>query len=141
MTNTPMFQVEIQVSFGHCDAAGIVFYPNFFRWFDRCFHTYLLHHHAGHAAVCQKLGARGIGLMKVDASFRSPALDGDVLILEMVVADWHERSVRLNYTGRVDGRVVVQGEELRGVFVPDGARIKAAPVAALRAMIEGDGHV
>ena len=27
---------RIRVDWGHCDPAGIVFYPNYFRWFDQC---------------------------------------------------------------------------------------------------------
>ena len=42
MENTsPDHSLSVGVSFGDCDPAGIVFYPNFFRWFDRCFHHFL----------------------------------------------------------------------------------------------------
>jgi 4-hydroxybenzoyl-CoA thioesterase len=35
------FKTDVTVSFGHCDPAEIVFYPNFFRWFDAAFHSFL----------------------------------------------------------------------------------------------------
>ncbi|WP_213545710.1 acyl-CoA thioesterase [Vannielia litorea] len=131
------FTLDVDISFGHCDAAGIVYYPNYFRWFDRCFHTFLKERHGGHAALCQRLGARGIGLISADARFRSPALDGDVLRLEMRVGDWGRKSLRLDYRGSVGERLVIEGEELRGVFVDDGGRIRAGDVAPLREVIGG----
>jgi acyl-CoA thioester hydrolase len=33
--------IEFPVEFGETDTAGIVFYPNYFRWFDRATHTLL----------------------------------------------------------------------------------------------------
>ncbi|ANP90930.1 hypothetical protein BMW22_27065 (plasmid) [Rhizobium leguminosarum] len=53
-----------KVKFGDCDAAGIVFYPNYFAWFDPTFHSWLLPH-GGHGALVTRLGAIGIGLMQV----------------------------------------------------------------------------
>lgn len=32
---------DFDITFGDCDPAGIVFYPNAFRWMDAGFHTLL----------------------------------------------------------------------------------------------------
>lgn len=136
MPQTPLFHIDVQISFGHCDAAGIVFYPNYFRWFDRCFHTFLLTHHGGHAALCKSLDARGIGLMSVDADFRSPGLDGDVFTLELTGIDWAERALTASYRGRIGERTLIEGHETRGVFGTRDGRLTALPTAPLRAMIE-----
>ncbi len=138
---TPFHQIEVQIGFGHCDAAGIVHYPNYFRWFDQCFHRFLHAGHGGHADLCARLGAQGLGLIKADSSFRSPGLDGDVLRVEMDAPEWGERNFRLVYRGIVADRLVVEGVELRGVFGEAGGRLTALPVARLRAIIEdgGDG--
>lgn len=140
MAETPLFQIDVQISFGHCDAAGIVFYPNFFRWFDRCFHTFLLERHGGHAALCRQLGARGIGLMNADADFRSPGLDGDLFTLDLGPIDWANRSLTVPYTGRIGDRVLVEGYETRGIFAEREGRLTAAPTDQLRALIEGADH-
>jgi len=60
-----------RVFFGDCDPAGIVFYPNIFSWFDRAFHM-LLDPLGGHAAVCKRLDALGMGVMDAKAQFRRP---------------------------------------------------------------------
>ncbi len=132
-----LFTLDVDISFGHCDAAGIVYYPNYFRWMDRCFHSFLKARHGGHAALCQRLGARGLGLISADARFRSPGLDGDVLRLKMVLGEWGRKSLRVDYRGTVGDRLVIEGEEVRGVFVEADGRIRAGDVAPLREVIGG----
>jgi acyl-CoA thioesterase FadM len=137
MAETALFDIDVQISFGHCDAAGIVFYPNYFRWFDRCFHTYLLERHGGHAALCRTLEARGIGLMHADADFRSPGLDGDLFTLEIAGIEWAARSLTVRYVGRKGDRILVEGYETRGIFAEREGRLTAAPTDALREILEG----
>ena len=132
----PDFSMDIQISFGHCDPAGIVFYPNYFRWFDRCFHTYLLKTAGGHRRLCRELDAKGIGLMDVRANFVSPALDGDMMTLDMTIRDWGHKSLTLGYLGRVCARAVVEGTELRGMFVMRDGRLRAGEMAPLRALLD-----
>ena len=126
----------IPVSFGDCDPAGIVYYPNHFRWFDATFHALLFRHGSGHAAICAGLGAIGLGLIDVGATFRSPAVDGDRLDLAARIVEWNARTFRLAYRGLIGGRLVVEGFELRGVFLRDGERLRAGEVAPLRAILE-----
>ncbi|MEC7760394.1 MAG: acyl-CoA thioesterase [Pseudomonadota bacterium] len=140
MTETPLFSIDVQISFGHCDAAGIVFYPNYFRWFDRCFHTFLKERHGGHAALCRQLDARGLGLMHADADFKSPGLDGDVFTLELGTIQWAKRSLTAPYTARIGDRILVEGYETRGIFAERDGRLTAAPTEPLREIFEGSGH-
>lgn len=134
--SNPDFSMDIQISFGHCDPAGIVFYPNYFRWFDRCFHTYLLKTAGGHRRLCRKLDAKGIGLMDVRANFTSPAMDGDLMTLDMTIRDWGHKSLTLGYLGRIGDRAVVEGTEVRGMFVTRDGRLRAGEMAPLRALLD-----
>lgn len=133
----PDFTLDIPVSFGHCDPAGIVFYPNYFRWFDRCFHSFLQARACGHKALCARLGARGIGLMDVGASFPAPAAEGDVIALHLWLERWGNRSLRLAYEGRVEARAVVTGHEVRGLFQDRDGIMRAGDMAPLRAALQG----
>lgn len=133
---TSAFTLPVSVSFGHCDPAEIVYYPNYFRWFDRCFHTFLAERAGGHRAICAALGAKGIGLIDLGANFPSPTTEGDELMLSMSIEEWGRKTLRLRYEGRVDDRVVVQGHELRGLFVMRDGKMRAAEVAPLREMLE-----
>jgi len=127
---------SIPVSFGDCDPAGIVYYPNHFRWFDATFHALLFSWGRGHAATCAELGAIGLGLIDVGGTFRSPAVNGDRLDLVARIVEWRARTFRIAYEGRVGERLVVEGHELRGVFMRDGERLRAGDVAPLRAILE-----
>ena len=122
----------IRVSFGDCDPAGIVYYPNHFRWFDATFHA-LLQRFGGHAAVSRKLGSIGIGLIEVGGAFRAPAEDGDALVLTARLVEWREKTLRIAYEGRIDDRLTVEGFEVRGLFTRENGRLRAGRMAPLRA--------
>ena len=135
MTDTPLHQTTRRVSFGHCDPAGIVYYPNLFRWVDETFHDHL-DRFGGHAAVCKRLGSVGLGLIDVSAAFRTPMAEGDRLTIEMRVSRWGGRSLTLDYLGRVGARRAFEATEVRGVFIRDGERLTAGETAPLRAIID-----
>ena len=131
------FERKIEVQFGDCDPAGLVFYPNFFAWFDGTYHAYLKHLGLPHAELCTGLEAVGTGLMDVGARFKSPATDGDMLRIQMTIAEWEERSFKADYNVTAGERPVLEGYEVRGLFQRRDGVLKAAPVAPLRALLEG----
>lgn len=126
---------EVKISFGDCDPAGIVFYPNTFRWMDATFHDFL-RQHGGHAAICADLGATGIGLVDAGAQFRSPMLDGNLLALHMDIAEWGKRTISLSYRGMVGTRLAFEGREVRCLFTPSDKGIVAGDMGLLKARIE-----
>jgi len=128
-------QTLVEVSFGDCDPAGIVFYPNFFAWMDRAFHDYL-RPLGGHAKVCSELGAVGIGVIKAEAQFRRPVRDGDALRMACEVREWGPKSLTLEHTGTVGDEIVLRGIEQRGVFCRSDNGMFAAQTAQLRQMVE-----
>ena len=135
----PLHLLNYAVTFGDCDPAGIVFYPNFPRWFDRTFHDWL-RRFGGHAAVCRRLGAKGIGVVSVEARFATPALDGDLLRIGLSVATWDARTVTLGYEVTCGDRAVATARETRGVFVEAEGRTRLAGTAGLREIVNsGEG--
>lgn len=133
----PLYQWTYTIGFGDCDPAGIVFYPNYLRWFDATFHGLLRSRGKRHQDFCAEHGLVGTGLMDVGATFRSPGRDGDALTLSVWADDWRDKAVRFAYRGTVGERLLVEGYELRGMFVRDGDRLKLGPVAPLKAFLEG----
>ena len=131
-----LYRQEFAISFGDCDPAGIVFYPNFHRWMDATFHGFLRARSIGHAALCRRLDAVGLGLMETGLRFRAPGQDGDQLDFAIEGIDWSARSYRIGYRASVGERLLAEGFETRGLFRrdPDG-RLRAAPVAPLRAIL------
>lgn len=133
-----VFEFPVTVSFGDCDPAGIVYYPNYFRWMDNCFHAYLQELAGGHRAVCEKLGAVGLGLMNADQSFRAPAREGDKILYLINEIKWSGRSYKLDYTVWSGNLLVLEGHETRGVFVLSDGRMRAGDTAPLKKLLATD---
>ena len=136
---TDLLPFRHQITFGDCDPARIVFYPNIFRWMDAAFHSTLATM-GGHAAICRRLDAMGLGLMDATCAFREPMRDGDHVELCPTIKRWGERSLTVDYRGTVDGRVSFTGREVRGIFRETSSGLTTAPILALRAIFEEAGY-
>lgn len=132
----PVFAKGYDISFGDCDPAGIVFYPNYFRWMDATFHAFLNARAGGHAVVCAALNARGLGLMEARLSFRAPAGQGDPIEYRIEGIEWANRSFDVAYAAWSGDRMILEGLERRGVFVDRDDRMAAAEVAPLRELLD-----
>jgi 4-hydroxybenzoyl-CoA thioesterase len=135
----------VTVQWGDCDPAGIVYYPNFFHYFDQA--TWHLFRGIGVTlpVMQTRYGAVGVPLVEVQAHFKVPCWPGDTLEIESWVSEWTERTFTISHVVRKDGRVHLEGREVRfwGVRHPeDPARLKAVPVpgdvrGALEAKVPG----
>lgn len=130
-----MFETTHPVTWGDCDPAGILFYPNHFRFMDATFQAWLRSLGLDQAALRERLGAVGTGLLGADATFRAPLRDGDALRHELTVAGWERRTVRLAYRGFAGDALAVEGSETRGLFVPGGEGLRLAEIAPLRELL------
>jgi 4-hydroxybenzoyl-CoA thioesterase len=133
----------IHVDWGHCDPAGIVFYPNYFRWFDEC--TTALFENAGVPLpqLYRAHGLRGFPLLDARAKFSAASGFGDRLDCESSVSEWSDKTLKIRHHFRRDGSLMVDGWELRVCAVPhpeDPQRIKAAPIPdTVRNRLGGEG--
>lgn len=133
-----VFSATYRVSFGDCDPAGIVFYPNLFAWLDRTFHSFLAENAGGHAALCAQLDAKGIGLTDAACSFRAPVTEGDALTIAITAISWDSRTFTLAYEGLVDGKPHFKGSETRALFIQSDGRLKAGDLSGLRSILSAD---
>ncbi|HZB93856.1 MAG TPA: acyl-CoA thioesterase [Stellaceae bacterium] len=133
----------IRVEWGDCDPAGIVFYPNYFRWFDAA--TAALFESAGLPLpqLYREHGLKGFPLLEAKASFSGSSAFGDALECESDIADWAQKTFTVRHRLRRQGALLVEGSELRVCAIPhpdDPARIKAAPIPAIvRERLGGGG--
>ncbi len=119
------------MDWGHCDPAGIVFYPNYFRWFDEC--TSALFESAGLPLpkLYREHGLKGFPLLDARASFAASASFGDDLDAESSVVEWNAKTLKIHHRFLRGATLAVEGWELRICVVPhpeDAARIKSAPI-------------
>jgi 4-hydroxybenzoyl-CoA thioesterase len=132
---------RLRVAFGDCDPAQIVFYANYFKWFDTAALEFF--RACGVPSWRELEASRGIigaPLVNASARFVSPASYGDDLDVETSVADWRRTSFVMKHTIRRGDTLIVEGEETRVFAMHDtevAGRIKAIAIPAdLRALCE-----
>jgi 4-hydroxybenzoyl-CoA thioesterase len=115
----------IAIEFGDCDPARIVYYPNYFRWFDQGTH----HLFAEAGFPLPRLAAeRGLTIPLVGASaeFKGPAVWGDRIVVESRVTRWGGKSFDIEHlvTHADTGAVIAEGSETRVCVALDPADTK-----------------
>jgi YbgC/YbaW family acyl-CoA thioester hydrolase len=122
------FERSLTVEWGDCDEAGIVFYPNYFYWFDCTFHAYMRSLGLSQRELRSRYGAV-MPLVDVGAKFRSPVRYDDELVIKAEVEEWPERRMRLRYVAQCGERIVATGFEVRAwALLHEDGGLKGAPV-------------
>ena len=116
-----------RVRFGETDAAGIVFYPTFFAWFDAGMSGLL------RAAAGPLLGAEGrprwpVPIVESGARFVRPLYYDDPIVIRSTVVELGESSLRVEHVVLRDDVEVARGFEVRVLICYDGGRIAARPL-------------
>ena len=105
--------IHYRVQWGDTDAAGIVFYPNYFRWFD---HAGLEFLRALGLALEMLMSQHQIILPIIDAGcrFHRPARYSDLLTIETTITEMRARTFRFEYRVFCAGEITGIGYEVRG---------------------------
>jgi 4-hydroxybenzoyl-CoA thioesterase len=120
---------KITVEFGDCDPAGIVFYPNFFRWMDAAsLHFFRAMGIPSWRELEAKSGIIGTPIVDVFARFLRTASYGDAIDVETTICEWRGKSFVFSHVIRRGGDILVEGQEVR-IFArrhpEDATRIQA----------------
>ena len=125
-TNT----TRVEIQFGDCDPAGIVYYPNYFRFFDNA--TAALVSAAlgmNKRAWLEAYGIAGIPMVDTGANFVRPARFGDVVEIVSQITELGRSSFSVRHVLSNGGEVAVEASEKRVWVVKDAAgNIKSAPL-------------
>ena len=117
------------VEWADCDAAGIVFYPNYFRWMDGAFHAMTRSIGFDQQTLTDQYGVSGVPLVHAECDFRAPAHCHDDLLVALAVTRLSQTTISLSYTFSNGGEKIAEGFETR-VFVrrgEDGVEKTAIP--------------
>lgn len=124
--------LEVHVEFGHCDPAGIVWYPNFYEWFDAASHRLAERRGAGlHALRAQ--GYVGLPLMQTGSTYHRPVSFGDDVRVLSQVSGFERKSMRVEHRVMRGDELMLEGFEVRflGEPHPDHpGRLRAAVIPA-----------
>jgi 4-hydroxybenzoyl-CoA thioesterase len=103
---------EHRVEWGETDAAGIVFYPNYFRWFDQATHE--LFRNLGIPLEPMAREERsGPIIIEARCQLVAPLFYDDVVQIEACIAELRTRAFRVEYVVRRGEQIVATGYEVR----------------------------
>jgi len=124
-------QYRRRVEWGDCDPALIVFYPNYFAWFDEA--NWRLFAAAGFSPEVLKAqyGFAGFPIGEAKAKFTGPSRFFDEVVIESHVAIWRDKSFDVVHRIKNGDVPVVEGMETRiwcGPHPDHPGRLKAQPV-------------
>jgi len=121
----------VSVEFGDCDPAGIVYFPNFFRWMDGASRHWFVVRGVPTWRECEaRWGVIGTPIVDAHSTFMKPAMYGERLAIETEVTEWRRSSFVQRHRIWRGSDLLVEGTEVR-VFAArgeGGVGIKAVPV-------------
>lgn len=130
MSRSHVYSVNVQ--FGDCDPAGIVFFPNFSRWMDEASLAFFMA--CGVPPWRELVKTRGIigtPLIEIHTTFIRPATYGQTIQVHTTVQEWNAKTFRHRHLVKRGDELLCEGTELRAFCIrhpEDPDRIKAIPV-------------
>ena len=123
---------DVEIEWGDCDAAGIVFYPRYFAMFDAST-AYLLEKALGMKKIAwtKKYGIVGIPMVDTGAKFLVPSRYGDVITIETSISHIGRSSFDVAHRVFKGDTLAIEAQEKRvwtGRDPEDPSRIKAVAI-------------
>lgn len=126
-------ETTVPVRWGDVDAAGIVFYPRFFEWYDLGCEALFAALGLPWPELFPRHGIVGVPIVESGSRFVSPARYGDTLTIRSRVAWVKDRTFRMEHEIAVGDRLCATGFEVRAWVkrpAAPGERLEAAPLPA-----------
>jgi 4-hydroxybenzoyl-CoA thioesterase len=130
MSKTVTYAVD--VLFGDCDPAGIVFFPNFSKWMDASSLNFFMQ--CGVPPWRELIHTRGIigtPLLEINTRFLRPATYGQTIHIDTSVIEWGNKVFTHRHVVRRGEDILCEGTEKRAFCIrhpDDPNRIKAIGV-------------
>lgn len=124
---------EVQIEWGDCDPAGIVYFPRYFAFFDNC--TAGLFQAAGLPKweMVKRFGIIGIPMVDTRAKFSIPSKWGERIVIESRISKWGRSSFDVEHRTFKGDALAIEAWETRVWAAPhpdDPDRIKGMPIPA-----------
>ena len=112
------FTSEITVEWAHCDAAGIVFYPNFYIWFDQGTERLFSANGLSYAELDRDFGIDGMPLLETGTTYSNACKLGAELTIASWVDAWEGKTFVVKHRiTHADGTLALEGFERRIMVV------------------------
>ncbi len=123
---------EIRIEWGDCDPADIVYFPNYFRWFDNNILEHFENAGLPKKVFLQRYNLVGFPLVDTRAQFHIPSSYGDRVTIETSIPQFGRSSFQIEHKLLRGKDVAVESQEKR-VLVgrdPDTGKLRSVPVPA-----------
>ena len=103
---------SFKVKWGDTDAAGIVFYPNFYKWMDEATHEFF----AAIGLPTSTLYAEqqvSVPLLEANCQFKSPLFFEDHVTVRSTVVELHQKVFKISHRFFKGEKIVAEGYEVR----------------------------
>jgi 4-hydroxybenzoyl-CoA thioesterase len=121
----------VVVHWGDTDPAQIVFYPNYFEWFDQSTRLFFDSVGLDWDSLGRKYGIAGLPIIEAKARFIAPSMFRDEIVVETHISKWSDKTFELSHAVLNRGVRAVEGYEIR-VWAQkrpdDPSRLKAVPI-------------
>jgi len=132
---------DISVVWSDCDPADIVYYPNYFAWFDAGAHRLFDSVGLSMAVLRSEYGLVGLPIVDARANFMLPSSHGESLKVESSIAEISKKSLKVAHRIFKKGDLAVEGYEVRiwaKRHPDDPDRLKTYPIPdTVRALLTG----
>ena len=116
------YRHPVKVHWGDLDPARIVFYPNYFAWFDQSAQLLFVSAGLGWETLTGKHGVVGLPIVEAKARFLAPCKYHDEILVESRVTRWNEKTFEISHTVLNGATRAVEGYEIRAWCKPDPDR-------------------
>jgi acyl-CoA thioester hydrolase len=125
-------EIELLVNWGDTDKAGIIYYPNYFKWFDIAGHQFF---RSCNLAPQRLEDERNIILPLIDVrcTFEIPLLYDDIITIQTAVEEINNKTIKLfhqvfkgdlrsGYGYELRGWVYQSSDGMKAVKIPEDVR-------------------
>ncbi len=130
MAHTIIYNVEI--NFGDCDPAGIVFFPNYSKWMDAASLNFFMKNGVPIWHELTKInGIIGTPLLEINSKFMMSATYGEKIQIHTCVKEWRDKVFIQEHIVKRDSDILCIGLETRAFCTKhpeDSRKIKIVPV-------------
>ncbi len=123
-TSSRRINYQVDVQFGDCDPAGIVFFPNFLRWMDAASLNFFVS--CGLKPWNELVKSRGIvgtPLLEIHTRFITSATFGQTLQIETSIVEWREKTFVQKHVVTRGSDLICEGSETRIFVVRDADKV------------------
>ncbi|MBF0280423.1 MAG: acyl-CoA thioesterase [SAR324 cluster bacterium] len=121
-------EMEITVGWGDCDGAGIIYYPNYFRWFDDATWNYFESIGMPLEKITEQYQIVGFPLIDAQANFKRPLHFREKIVMRTEIVKIDGKILHIHHKAvKQEELLAAEGKEIRfwGKFCEVEKRLKA----------------